>query len=283
MLTKLYADDTCFIFSAKSLNELQIVVNAEMKKIQHWMFSNKLSINYSKTNFMLIHRNAEEVPFELFINNNRIERVDCIEYLGIKIDDKLTWKKHIKYIEGKLSAACGAIYRLREKVNQECLRSFYFAHIYFHLQYSILAWYNTQKCNLKRVESIHCKAVRLMTLHGPLQNFFFSSYEMFKNLNLLKTEDIYKLEMAKFMHRLNNNELPVGFRNHFTRIDSMHSYNLRSIKTKVFYTKNANTKQYKSWITHAGVELWSVIEPNIKQLSLKTFSFQYRKNIIESY
>ena len=232
---------------------------------------------------MIIHRNAETAPFELFINNNRIERVDCIEYLGIKIDDKLTWKTHIKYIEGKLSSACGAIYRLRDKVNQECLRSFYFAHIYFHLQYSILAWYNTQKYNLKRIESTHCKAVRLMTLHGPLQNFFFSAYEMFKNMNLLKTEDIYKLEMAKFMYRLNNNDLPIAFNSHFTRIDSMHSYSLRSIKTKVFYTKSANTKQYKSWITHAGVELWSAINPSLKELSLKTFSFQFRKDLIDSY
>ena len=183
LLTKLYADDTCFIFSASSLIELQIIVNREMMKIQEWMSANKLSINYSKTNFMLIHRNRESEPFELFINNHRIERVQCIDYLGMKID-KLSWKNHIKYIEGKLSSACGAIYRLRNRVDQACLRSFYFAHIYFHLQYSILAWHNTLKQNLKKLESLHCKSVRLMTLHGPLQDFHFSAYEMFKNMNL---------------------------------------------------------------------------------------------------
>ena len=247
------------------------------------MFGNKLSINYAKTNYMLIHRNNEHVPFELFINSNRIERVDCIEYLGIRIDDKLTWKNHIKHIEGKLSSACGAIYRLRDKVNQECLRSFYFAHIYFHLQYAILAWYNTQKQHIKRIESIHCKAVRLMTLHGPLKNFFFSAYEMFKSMDLLKTEDIYKLEMAKFMYRLNKNQLPIAFSSYFTRIDSMHSYNLRSTRSKVYYSKSTNSRQYKSWITHAGVELWSGISSPLKELSFKTFSFQIRKDIIQSY
>ena len=106
---------------------------------------------------------------------------------------------------------------------------------------------------------------------------------MFKNMNLLKTEDIYKLEMAKFMHKLNNNQLPIAFSSHFTRIDSMHSYNLRSTKTKVFYTKKTNTKQYKSWITQSGVELWSAIDPSVKELSLKTFSFQFRKNLIQTY
>ena len=131
---------------------------------------------------MLLHRKNEHTPFHLFINNTRIERVNCIKYLGTKIDDKLNWKNHIKYIEGKLSSACGAIYRLRNCVNQECLRAFYFAHIYFHLRYSILAWYNTLKRNIKRLETIHCRAVRLMTLHGPLQDFNFSAYEMFKNI-----------------------------------------------------------------------------------------------------
>ena len=283
LLTKLYADDTCFIFSAPSLHELQLVVNREMMKIQTWMFSNKLSINYSKTNYMLMYRNAVPEPFELFINNNRIERVDCIDYLGIKIDDKLNWKNHIRYIEGKLSSACGAIYRLRDKVNQECLRSFYFAHIYFHLQYAILAWYNTMKQNLKKIESTHCKTVRLMTLHGPLQNFHFGAHEMFKNMSLLKTEDIYKLEMAKFMYRMYHKQLPNAFNNYFTRIDSMHTYQLRSVKNKVFYTKTASTKQYKSWVSHAGVELWSKIDPSIKELSFKSFSLQLKKDWINEY
>merc|ERR1712150_140060 len=102
-----------------------------------WMVSNKLSINYSKTKYMLFHRQRNQNPFSLFINGKRIEKVNCIEYLEVKIDDKLTWTNHIKHIEGKLSSACGAVYRLRQHVSQECLRIFYFAHAYFHLQYSV--------------------------------------------------------------------------------------------------------------------------------------------------
>ena len=102
-------------------------------------------------------------------------------------------------------------------------------------------------------------------------------------MNLLKTEDIYKIEMAKFMHRLYHNELPNAFNIHFTRIDSMHKYQLRSVKSKVFYTKTAKTKQYKSWLTHAGVELWGQIDPSLKELSLKSFSLQMKKDIIAAY
>ena len=283
LLTKLYADDTCLLFSAATLDELQRVINREMLKIQNWMSGNKLSINHKKTKFMLLHRKNEHTPFHLFINNTRIERVNCIKYLGTKIDDKLNWKNHIKYIEGKLSSACGAIYRLRNCVNQECLRAFYFAHIYFHLRYSILAWYNTLKRNIKRLETIHCRAVRLMTLHGPLQDFNFSAYEMFKNMELLKTEDIFKLEMTKFMYRAHHKQLPETFNQHFTRIEDMHTHNLRSTKSKVFYAKLNNTRQYRNWLTNAGVDLWDKIDPPMKELSFKTFSLQIKKNIIMSY
>ena len=70
--------------------------------------------------------------------------------------------------------------------------------------YSTLYWLGTTLWSIiwKKIESTHCKTVRLMTLHGPLQNFHFGAHEMFKNMNLLKTEDIYKLEMAKFMYRM---------------------------------------------------------------------------------
>ena len=139
------------------------------------------------------------------------------------------------------------------------------------------------KHNLKKIESTHCKTVRLLALHGPLQNFHFGAHEMFKNMSLLKTEDIYKLEMAKFMYRMYHKQLPNAFNNYFTRIDSMHTYQLRSVKNKVFYTKTASTKQYKSWVSHAGVELWSKIDPSIKELSFKSFSLQLKKDWINEY
>ena len=283
MLTKLFADDTCLIFLAPTIDQLQIVIYREMLKIHNWMASNKLSINYKKTKYMLFHRQRNQSPFSLYINDKKIEKVKCIKYLGIKIDDRLTWREHIKFIEGKLSSACGAIYRLRQSVSQQCLRSFYFAHAYFHLQYSILAWFNTKKQYIQRINSLHGKLIRLMTLHGPLKDFHFSANEMFKNMDLLKTEDIFKLELAKFMHRAESKNLPENFENYFTRIENMHSYNLRSAKQKNFYTKPTNTAKYRNWLTNSGVTLWQNIPSEMKKLSYKNFAKKYKQNIIELY
>ena len=232
---------------------------------------------------MLFHRQPNQRPFSLFINDNKIKQVNCFKYLGVRIDDKLKWTDHIKHIEGKLSSACGAMYRLREIVNQQCLRSFYFAHAYFHLQYAILAWYNTQSKYLKRLNSLHGKLIRLMTLHGPLKNFFFSADEMFKNMEILKVQDIYKLEVGKFMHRAKSRNLPETFDNHFIRIENMQSHPLRSININPFYAKPTNTAKYRKWLTNYGIELWNNFDPELKKLSYKCFSVRYKTNLLDLY
>ena len=63
LLTKLFADDTCLIFSAKTIDQLEIMINQEMMKMHNWMTSNKLSINYSKTKYMLFHRQRSRFLF----------------------------------------------------------------------------------------------------------------------------------------------------------------------------------------------------------------------------
>ena len=102
-------------------------------------------------------------------------------------------------------------------------------------------------------------------------------------MELLKLEDIYKLEFAKFMHRAEFRNLPKNFENYFTRIEDMHRYNLRSVKNKTFYTKQTNTSKYNNWLTNSGVRLWGTISSEMKELCLKTFSNKYKQFIIESY
>ena len=122
-----------------------------------------------------------------------------------------------------------------------------------------------------------------MTLHEPLRDLNFSADEMFKNLNLLRLDDIYKLELAKFMHRAVNKNLPQNFEFHFTRINEMHPYNLRSIRKQAFYSKLTKTAKYRNWITNSGISLWKDIPSNVKDLSYKSFAKKYKTMIVDSY
>ena len=58
-IIKLFADDTCILISARTIKQLQIEVNKEINKVEKWMSSNKLTINYSKTKYMITTKNKK--------------------------------------------------------------------------------------------------------------------------------------------------------------------------------------------------------------------------------
>jgi len=93
--TVLYADDTYLCLSHKNLDNLQHMVNVELIKVDNSLCSNKSSLNYSKSTFMLtksLKNNSnlsETCSFQIKINDSCFQRTTCAKYLGILIDSSL--------------------------------------------------------------------------------------------------------------------------------------------------------------------------------------------------
>ena len=95
MKSILFADDTVLVQSDNNLGKLQNSVNHEMKKVMDWLTANKLLTNISKTKYMLItNKHVSTESFVINVNRNRIERSLTYKYLGVIVDEKLTWKEH---------------------------------------------------------------------------------------------------------------------------------------------------------------------------------------------
>ena len=135
---------------------------------------------------------------------------------------KLTfnWDPHIKQLSLQLSKSSAIIYRLRNFVDTETLKLLYYSLIYSRVQYGIILWgtatYSRQKETVLRLNNI----VRIMTWS---RKFDYVSI-LYKQLKLLKLEDIYKLKLSKFMHQLNCNMTPKVFEKNFVKLESVHSY-----------------------------------------------------------
>ena len=97
LITKLFADDTCLLFSANSITELQHIANNELAKIENWLISNKLTLNHSKTKFMVLSKRGRLAALNIRLNNHEIEQVNSMVYLGLTFDSKLSWDSHIKH------------------------------------------------------------------------------------------------------------------------------------------------------------------------------------------
>ena len=129
----LFADDTNLLYSNKDLKDLETVVNEELIKVGVWLDANKLSLNTSKSNFVIFHpyQHKPDCTIQLEIYNNDLkeslplEQKTFVKYLGILIDNNLSWKYHIDYISSKVSKGIGMIARLRHLVPLATLLNIY--------------------------------------------------------------------------------------------------------------------------------------------------------------
>ena len=94
------------IYAEKDLNKLEVVVIEELLKLCAWLNSNKLSLNVSKSNFVIFYPYQRQLHREVnlkILDNNleqlvSLERKTYVKYLGVLIDENLSWKHHINYI-----------------------------------------------------------------------------------------------------------------------------------------------------------------------------------------
>ena len=103
--------------SHHNIQFLQREVSQEINKVDKWLKQNKLILNYKKSNFMMIGNAMQKsTNFEVIVNHNNIPLTNSVKYLGVILDNKLTWQPHIEQISAKLSRACGIIFKLRHYV-----------------------------------------------------------------------------------------------------------------------------------------------------------------------
>ena len=85
----LFADDTNLLCCDRDLNELVRVINGGLGQLQTWFFINRLSLNISKTNYMIFVNRRITADICVRIIKEKINRVNCTQFLGVVIDDKL--------------------------------------------------------------------------------------------------------------------------------------------------------------------------------------------------
>ena len=94
--TILFADDTNIFFSHKGPQRVIDSLNNELKKLSDWFQVNKLSLNVEKSKFMVFKPRQKKhcLVIQLLIDNECIEQVNETMFLGVILDENLSWKSH---------------------------------------------------------------------------------------------------------------------------------------------------------------------------------------------
>ena len=111
----IFADDTSIFYSHSDPNYLESVMNEELQMFDVWMKCNKLSVNIKKTNYVIFKSSKKKIPhnFIFCYGNEILKQENTTKFLGVYIDQHLTWKDHISHICKKISKSVGIIYRSR--------------------------------------------------------------------------------------------------------------------------------------------------------------------------
>ena len=202
----LFADDTNIFVHGQSAAEAYEKGNKLLNSIQHYMRLNKLHINMSKCcyihfkpKFNAKHQQTESASdHKLLIDGFPIKRTCQTKFLGVVIDEKLSWEPHITALRRKLNYASATLYRIRDNV-PNCLHKELYHTLYeSHLVYCISVWGG---CSLYKIARLwlsqkHC----IRVLFGDKEAFlekYRTSARTRPYPNQLLGEEFYKKEHTK--------------------------------------------------------------------------------------
>ena len=160
---------------------------------------------------------------QLCINGVALERVASTSFLGVKIDQKLNWKCHIEYVNKKLNKCLGILRKVKGVLSTTCLIKLYNAFILPHINYCNIVWGSASLTAMNKLVTTQKRAIKL-ALKVPLTTATNRIYEQSK-LKAIAT--IHRIQISIFMYKYNQNLLPLGFCDKYSKIETTHCYNTR--------------------------------------------------------
>ena len=167
----LFEDDTTITYFHTDIISQFGLINNELKEICNRFKANKLSVNASKTNYMLLgtsHKTQlNHDNIHTILDKTNLERVHKTKFLGVTIDENLTWKNHIDNISKNISKGVGIINKLKLFVPEHVLRSLYCTLTVPYINYGIIAWGNSCKSNLENIfklikrQFVYCPTINI--------------------------------------------------------------------------------------------------------------------------
>ena len=144
-----FADDTTCSYSSANISHLYNTMNTELEKLNQWFRANKLCLNITKTKYIIFRPTATKQigkNEKMYIDNQEIERISdqlntkSFKFLGLEIDEKLSWKKHINNVCTKISRANYIINKVKNTIPKHCLLTLYQSIIQCHVNFGLQIW-----------------------------------------------------------------------------------------------------------------------------------------------
>ena len=206
----LFADDTTLLLAGSNIEKLIDNANLDLINTDNWLISNKLTLNISKTKFILFSRARQNsivtIPdtLKLKIRHTEIEKVKTTTFLGVIFHENLLWKSHIQYLTNKVKSSFSVIIKVSPYLNKSTLLMLYHSFILSHIRYCITTWCHGNNTDISRLQRYCNKFIRLifgLNRRQPVTKIMIDN-------KLFTIKQLFTLEILRFMNNHSRNKLP---------------------------------------------------------------------------
>ena len=199
-----FADDTNVVVSANSIEELMDKGNKETDRLDNYMSANDLIINKEKSSYMIItpkRKKNFETNKTIKIGNTEIQRVKHAKYLGLELDEKMSFLPQFNSLVKKLKVAINSLICTKDILNFKAKKMLYYSLFDSHLQYGVVCYFD--KLNKRQIgvlKKLQKKAVRLIfraPINSHTNNLFYYS-------KIVPIEKRYHFECVKLIYKNKN-------------------------------------------------------------------------------
>ena len=268
MELRLFADDTNMFVTSTNYKELEEKSNEALSICNDWMTCNKLTINITKTHYLLFSKGTalpDQPKLNIKIGDRLIKKENCTKYLGLTIQSNLKWDLHAINIIKGLNKFINLFYRIRSYLTKKQKDIIYKALVFSKYNYGIEIYGNCSQKWLNQIQITQNRLLKILYDCNPM----FNTNLLHKNANILKISDNYKLRLLLQIYRLlfNPELAPVEFKDIVTTNSSVHCYNTRKSKnihlTCMAYLKHAKV------IDRASIE-WNSLPRILKEIKSRS-------------
>ena len=276
----LYADDStlCCSFPRADCENVHTVINEGLSDVHGWLLSNRLAINTDKTKYIIFSYRGTVDVSPIRFGGDIIQQVDSVKFLGMHIDQNLTFSRHIDYVSSKISKTIGMIYRLNSFFPSYILRTLYFSLIHPYFIYGSVVYLNTANYLVQKLVLLQKKAIR--AVYGL--NYRDHTTVYFHQSKILKLQDLHKFNTCLYFYRVLNHNFDSSLLSDLNRHANVHSHNTR-YNSNMLVPLYSHSKS-QNCITYVGSKFWNGLTDDIRASnSIHIFKNKLKQMLISSY
>jgi len=268
-----FADDTTVFRSSTDIDDLAVVMNSELGNVVQWLHANRLSLNIAKTSYMVISDGLNRDVPVIRVDDRNVDHVDNAKFLGVIIDDKLNFKRHVNDLARKLSRSIGMMNRISYFVPPFAKRKIFYSLVYSRMSYGLLAWGMSSARTKNTMERLirKCRGIveYPVTVGSDAAATILNFDLMYKYSASVKLYRVVKMDQHQYFLTIFNSLLPNH--NHQTRFSVLDTFN-------VPYTCKA--KCQKKFLFQS-VGIWNSLPGYVKEArSLSSFKKMLKRELL---